>query len=190
MWGWSFSGPPSRGIRGIVPPPQPRAPGWHRAPARERAPHRRTLATRRLVLVIEDRFPIDPLPELLPLDRKETLDELLGARLRFHHDRVVLDLEVQDRALREAELLPDVFRNHDLALRSQFALHSNLQVGIPTQYTFARGSLRTGLRPTTTAGGRRGKSNTVIRTEITFADFRASLRCQRAHMRLLMWRPN
>src|SRR5438094_6513936 len=124
MWRWRLSGSPSPGTQGIVPPPQPGAPGWHRAPARETAPHRRTSATRRLVLVIEDRFPIDPLPELLPLDRKETLHELLGARLRFHHDRVVLDLEVKDRSLREAELVPDVFRAHDLALRPEFPLHS------------------------------------------------------------------
>src|SRR5438094_1216533 len=104
MWRWRLSGSPSPGIRGIVPPPQPEAPGWHRAPAREIAPHRRTLATRRLVLVIEDRFPIDPLPELLPLDRKETLDELLGARLGFHHNRFVLHRAVNDRVFAEAVL--------------------------------------------------------------------------------------
>src|SRR2546430_12966744 len=135
MWRWRLSGSPSPGIRGIVPPPQPEAPGWHRAPAREIAPHRRTLATRRLVLVIEDRFPIDPLPELLPLDRKETLHELLGARLGLHPNPVVLDLEVKDCSFHEAELVPDVFRDHDLALRPEFPLHSYRWIGIPTTYT-------------------------------------------------------
>src|SRR5207249_11527362 len=84
---------------------------------------------------IEDRLPIDPLPEFLPLDGKETLHELLGARLGFHHNRVVRDLEVKDRSFREAELVPDVFRDHDLALRPEFALPSYL-IGENSDYGY------------------------------------------------------
>jgi len=71
------------------------------------------------------RSPVHELATLPPFHREKPLDNRLGRRLGLHQNRVARDLECEVRSLRDAELIPNLLRNYDLALGAEFAFHSN-----------------------------------------------------------------